>query len=176
MSSSSSSSSVIGASGPPKTSLEAAERFKVDSIRVAKIFADAATEMKPSPLGDMRIFLLSGATGLVQQKDAVEAVESFVERLLDIAQKRPESVTAYKNRDIDFVTSNEDVLITVESMRGIIAECLSRKRPNGTFYFDAGVISTLWLCLKNLIVKANNYVKLTPEKYPDGDIIKKTWY
>lgn len=163
-------------SGPPKTASEAAERFKQDSLRIARIFSAAAKEMNPSPLSDLRIFLLTQADSLVQGKDAVESVEIFIERLSDVYSKRPEAVAAYKNRDISFVTSNEDVLIPAEAMRGIIAECLARRRPDGRKYFDEGVIETVWMCLKNLIVKANNYVKLSPEKYPDTDIIKRIWY
>jgi hypothetical protein len=176
MSSSSSVRIPVASSGPPKTALEAAERFKQDSMRIARIFSTAAKEMNPSPLSDLRIFLLTQADTVVQGKDAVESVELFITRITEVHTKRPKAVAAYKNRDISFVTSNEDVLIPAEAMRGIISECLARRRPDGRKYFDDSVIETVWMSLKNLIVKANNYVKLSPEKYPDSDIIKRVWY
>jgi len=157
------------------TPQEAAERFHGETVKIATIFANIAKSMNPSPLSDTRMFLLTQADTHVRGEDAVKLVTSFVAKLQELHASRPEAVTARKNRELSFIIANEDILIPMEVMRGIVSDCLSRKKEDGSKYVDDSIITTVWMLLQSIIVKASNFVKLSPETYPDGDIIKRTW-
>lgn len=157
------------------TPQEAAERFHVEAVKLAAIFANIAKSMNPHPFSDMRMFLLTQADAHVRGEDATKLVTKFVAKLQELYASRPEATVARKNRELSFILANEDVLIPMEAMRGIVRDCLSRKKEDGSKYVDDSVITTVWMLLQNIIVKASNFVKLSPEAYPDGDIIKRTW-
>lgn len=165
-------SSRVAAASTPQ---EAADRFHSETVKLAALFANIAKSMNPSPLADMRMFLLTQADTHVRSENATKLVTTFVAKLQELHASRPEAVMARKNRELSFILANEDILIPMEAMRGIVKDCLSRRREDGSKYVDDGVITTVWMLLQNIIVKASNFVKLSPEVYPDGDIIKRTW-
>lgn len=188
MSSSSSSSSSSSVSvGSLTTSLEslsvvpperiaAAEAFKKTSVLIASLFAVRSEKMSSEGRGTFMTAFIPLAKQKVLEKTGDELVARYIEKLEELRKLKPDTApAAYKSRNIAFILENEDIFVTVEMARGIIKQCLDATDLEGKKYFDNATITIIWTHIRNLMVNASNYIKFTPETYPDPNIIKSVW-
>jgi hypothetical protein len=153
----------------------AAASFKKTSILIASLFALRAQKMSEEGRGTFMTSLIPLAKGEVEKKTGEELASSFIQKLEDLRKIKPNAPEAYKKRDISFILENENIFVTIEMAQGIIRQCLEATNAAGQKYFDTNTIVLIWTHVRNLMISASNYIKFTPEVYPDPNIIKGVW-
>ena len=153
----------------------AAAAFKKTSVIIASLFAMRAQKMTEDGRGSFMISFIPLAKKEVDKKTGEELVTRFIEKLEDLRKIKPNAPEAYKKRDVSFILENENIFVTIEMAQGIIRQCFEATNVAGQKYFDTNTIVLIWTHLRNLMISASNYIKFTPETYPDPNIIKGVW-